>query len=125
MAVFFYTFRAMKWCEDAHLCVSPGLNIYRPLRIHSYGEAVGLQSYLLICRSITHAQRMNAVLQSAGVSGRIFRPPVGLTEKGCSYAIRIGAPYFAQAMRHLRLAQLLPERVFISADNGGYREIVP
>lgn len=82
-----------------------------------------MQNYLLLSRSITHAQRMNAALQRAGVSGRISRPPVGLTDKGCSYAVQIGERYFSEAMQYLRAAQLLPERVFYTAGNGIYREI--
>lgn len=88
-------------------------------------EAVELPNYLLLCRSITHAQRMSAVLERAGVSGRIFRPPVGLTEKGCSYAIRIIAQHFPEAMNRLRQAQLFPDRIFYSAGDRRYHEIVP
>ena len=46
--------------------------------------------YLLLSRSITHAQRMSRVLERAGITARFFRPPMGLTDRGCSYAVRIG-----------------------------------
>ncbi len=82
-----------------------------------------MQTYLLLCRSITHAQRMSAALERVGVRGRITRPPVGLTNKGCSYALRIGAAYYDRAMRELAAAQMLPERVFFVSDDGAYREI--
>ena len=42
--------------------------------------------YLLLSRSITHAQRMSRVLERAGITARFFRPPMGLTDRGCSYA---------------------------------------
>ena len=86
-------------------------------------EAVELQHYLLLCRSITHAQRMSAALEYAGVRARISRPPVGLSEKGCSYAVRIGAGAYENAMRVLEAARLFPERVFIISTDGVYREI--
>jgi len=92
--------------------------------IHSYGEAVELQNYLLLCRSITHAQRMSSALERVGVRGRIFRPPLGLTDRGCSYAVGIGARYLEAAMRQLRTEQLLPEHVFYAAGDGTYREIM-
>lgn len=101
------------------------VNISGGAGIHSYGEAVDLQNYLLLCRSITHAQRMRSILERAGISGQIFRPPVALTERGCSYAVRIGTHYLPEAMRQLRQAQILPERVFYAAGDGGYREIFP
>ena len=86
-------------------------------------EAVELQSYLLLCRSITHAQRMSMALERVGVRGRITRPPVGLTAKGCAYAVRVGAPHYESAMRELTAAQILPERVFFETGDGVYREI--
>ena len=82
-----------------------------------------MQHYLLLCRSITHAQRMSNALEYAGVRARISRPPVGLSDKGCSYAVRIGAAFYDEAMRQLAAARLLPERVFFVSDDGAYREI--
>lgn len=87
-------------------------------------EAVELKNYLLLCRSITHAQRMSNALEYAGVRARISRPPVGLSDKGCSYAVRIAAAYYDEAMRVLGAARLLPERVFFVSDDGAYREIL-
>lgn len=84
-----------------------------------------MQNYLLLCRSITHAQRMNTALERAGVRGRIFRPPLGLTDRGCSYAVGIGMRYLETAMHQLRAEQLLPERIFYAVGDGTYREIMP
>ena len=84
-----------------------------------------MQNYLLLCRSITHAQRMSSALERIGVRGRIFRPPVGLTDRGCSYAVGIGTRYLETAMRQLRAEQLLPERIFYGVGDGTYREIMP
>ena len=39
--------------------------------------------YLLLSRSITHAQRMSRTLERAGITARFFRPPMGLTGPGC------------------------------------------
>ena len=86
-------------------------------------EAVELQHYLLLCRSITHAQRMNEALEYAGVRARISRPPVGLSEKGCSYAVRIGAGAYDNAMQVFAAARLFPERVFFVSADGAYQEI--
>ena len=82
-----------------------------------------MQSYLLLCRSITHAQRMSMALERVGVRGRITRPPVDMTAKGCAYAVRIGAAHYESAMRELTAAQVLPERVFFVPGDGVYREI--
>ena len=81
--------------------------------------------YLLLSRSITHAQRMHSVLGKNGISSRVFRPPVGLTEQGCGYAVRVAERDFATAVFHLRGAELLPVRVFFNAGDGAFREIRP
>ena len=47
--------------------------------------------YLLLSRSITHAQRMSGVLERAGITARFFRPPMGLTDRSCGYAVRVSA----------------------------------
>ena len=81
--------------------------------------------YLLLSRSITHAQRMGLKLEQMGVSNRIIRPPLGLTDKGCSYALRIAEAHFPAAMRQLEAFGLLPVRVFYAPGDGASREIKP
>lgn len=81
--------------------------------------------YLLLSRSITHAQRMNAGLERIGIHNSFFRPPVGLTDKGCSYALRVAAPHFPAAIEHLKALQLMPVRVFYAAGDGAFHEIMP
>lgn len=82
-----------------------------------------MQYYLLLCRSITHAQRMSMALERVGVRGRITRPPVGLTAKGCAYAVVVGETHYERAMRELAAAQIIPERVLFLSGDGVYREI--
>ncbi len=89
------------------------------------GEAVQLAYYLLLSRSITHAQRMSASLERMGVNSRIFRPPLGLSDKGCSYALRVNAAHFLAAMKELQASDLLPVRVFYAPGDGAYHEIEP
>lgn len=81
--------------------------------------------YLLLSRSITHAQRMNAGLERIGIHSSIFRPPVDLTDKGCSYAIHVSALHFTAAMEQLRALQLMPVRVFYTVGDGVFREMLP
>ena len=78
--------------------------------------------YLLLSRSITHAQRMSRALEQAGISAAFFRPPVGLTDRGCSYAVRIGERYFPSALARLRSLDLLPMRIMLHRD-GVYSEV--
>lgn len=79
--------------------------------------------YLLLSRSITHAQRMSHTLERAGLAARFFRPPMGLTDRGCSYAVRIAAGALPAAMEVLRRAELMPLRVFYTADGRSFGEV--
>ena len=78
--------------------------------------------YLLLSRSITHAQRMSRVLERAGITARFFRPPMGLTDRGCSYAARIGEGSLPAAMERLRSEGLVPMRVFYAESDGSFSE---
>lgn len=78
--------------------------------------------YLLLSRSITHAQRMSRVLERAGITARFFRPPMGLTDRGCSYAVRIGEGSLPAAMERLRSEGLVPMRVFYAESDGSFSE---
>ena len=87
------------------------------------GEAVALPYYLLLSRSITHAQRMSRILERSGITARFFRPPMGLTDRGCSYAVRIAEGYLPTAMERLRAEGLLPMRVFYAGADGSFSEV--
>ena len=79
--------------------------------------------YLLLSRSITHAQRMSRTLERAGITARFFRPPMGLTDRGCSYAVRVGEGSLSAALRRLREDGLMPMRVFYTGSDGSFSEI--
>lgn len=79
--------------------------------------------YLLLSRSITHAQRMSRTLERAGITARFFRPPMGLTDRGCSYAVRVGEGSPPAALRRLREDGLMPMRVFYTGSDGSFSEI--
>ena len=79
--------------------------------------------YLLLSRSITHAQRMSRSLERAGITARFFRPPMGLTDRGCSYAVRVSGDSLTAAMARLRTEGLLPMRVFRAESDGTFSEM--
>ena len=81
--------------------------------------------YLLLSRSITHAQRMSRTLERGGITARFYRPPMGLTDRGCSYAVRISEKDLPAAMRRLREAGLAPMRIFRVGRDGTFSETNP
>ena len=113
--------------RDSRL-LQPAISFWHALAstgIQFYGEAVALAYYLLLSRSITHVQRMSIALERGGIKATILRPPLGLTDKGCSYALRVVSSNMASAMERLRDAQVMPVRIFYTAGDGAYQEFVP
>ena len=77
--------------------------------------------YLLLCRSITYAQRMSGALEQAGISARVLRPPVGLTDRGCAYGVRLRPGTLEAALTCLQAAGIKPLAVYHHTREG-YRE---
>ncbi len=77
---------------------------------------------LILCRSVTQAQRGGMLLSRAGITNRIFRSPAGLTERGCSYSIRITPEHLRYAMELLRRNGILPVKV-VAQGPDGYAEV--
>ncbi len=82
-----------------------------------------MDHYLLIARTITQAQRMVQVLNAGGIRVQIFRAPAGLTDRGCSYAVRIPGEQLNQVLQRLEAASLQPVSVFQHGADG-YKKVV-
>lgn len=79
--------------------------------------------YLIVCRSLTYAQRTEKALSRAGIPGHILRSPKVITSEGCSHSVRVSERYLAPALVALSRAGLSPKRVFILQADGAYREV--
>lgn len=79
--------------------------------------------YLIVCRSLTYAQRTAAALERVGISARVLRSPKSISGEGCSHSVKISQRSLPQALQVLQRAGLPPKRVFITAGNGSYEEV--
>ena len=68
-----------------------------------------MERYLLVARSITHAQQMMKVLDRAGIRTRVLRASAELTGRGCGYTL--GERNYAAAIRRLQDAQVEPVKI--------------
>lgn len=80
-------------------------------------------SDLIVCRSLTYAQRTAAVLERVGISGSILRTPAHLAEKGCSYAVKVPHKRLTDALSALKQAGLSPTGIYTALGNERYREV--
>lgn len=80
--------------------------------------------YLLLCRSLTYAQRSARFLERKGVTATVIKAPPAASANGCAYALRVAERYYHTAMELLRSADLAPKRVF-TVMNGELKEVAP
>ena len=83
-----------------------------------------MEQYLILARSVTYAQRMQRVLERAGVRCRIQRAPRDLTDLGCAYVLRVAAQELTPALLAIHREGLGPVQVFLN-QRGIYREVSP
>ena len=82
--------------------------------------------YLIMCRSLTYAQRAANALERAGIPVRLLRSPAEISPTGCSYSVKLPARYLSRAMTVLNRNRLPYGGIYVKgADYGGYREVEP
>lgn len=84
-----------------------------------------MSSYLVMCRSLTYAQRAVRILERSGITAVIAKAPSGLSAEGCTYGIKISDKNFTIALSYLKSAGFNYGKVFVIAPAGEYREVQP
>lgn len=79
--------------------------------------------YLIMCRSLTYAQRTSTVLERAGILARTIRSPKRISDGGCGYSVKIAKRDLEVATELLNRAGLEPKRVFAAMSDGNYMEM--
>lgn len=79
--------------------------------------------YLIMCRSLTHAQRMSRALERAGISARVLRSPAEISPSGCSYSVKIAAQTLSRALPVLNRMHLTHGGVYVGTAGYGYQEV--
>lgn len=79
--------------------------------------------YLIICRSLTYAQKTEAALERAGITAHIMRSPRTISGTGCSHAVKVSERRLADALTVLKRVDMAPERVYIMSADGSYKEV--
>ena len=78
--------------------------------------------YLIVCRSLTYAQRTAAALERTGITARVLRSPKSIAGEGCSHSVKISQRSLPEALLVLQRADLTPKRIFITAGAGSDQE---
>lgn len=81
--------------------------------------------YLIICRSLTYAQRTARILERAGISGYVMRTPKLISKEGCNYCVKVSEQRLAEALKVLQREGMTPKQVYLQSADGEYREVKP
>ena len=79
--------------------------------------------YLIICRSLTYAQRTAHVLERARRTYPGMPARKVISREGCGYCVRIAERRLTDALVVLRREGLAPKQVFLQSADGGYSEV--
>ena len=89
------------------------------------GVNVSVIYYLIICRSLTYAQRTARILERAGISGHIMRAPKLISKEGCGYCVKLSERRLTDALRVLQREGMPPRQVYLQDAEGIYSEVQP
>lgn len=81
------------------------------------------QDCLIMFRSLTYAQRAAHLLERAGVTATVRKAPPGLTDRGCTYCVRIRSGRLDSALALLEQRGISRGKVFLLRAEGGYQEV--
>ena len=81
-----------------------------------------MKGILLTSKSLTFAQKMKIILNSAGIIANIVRPDIEITQSSCAYAVLIQETFFPEAIEKLSKKGIAPVRAFLISEDR-YEEI--
>lgn len=79
--------------------------------------------YLIICRSLTYAQRTAKTLERAGITAILTKTPQNISVEGCGYCVKVSEKRLADALVALKNEELTPRRIFVLFSDGHYSEV--
>lgn len=82
-----------------------------------------MQYYLILCRSLTYAQRAQRTIERAGGSGTVVKAPQEVTSGGCTYGVRVPAGKFELSMTALRKSGLPIGKTYRYESDGSLKEV--
>ena len=80
-------------------------------------------NYIIMCKSLTYAQRSAKALERAGIMASVGRTPGAISSEGCAYSIKISERRLNEAMGIIRNAGLNPGRIYKLDANGAAAEV--
>ena len=81
-----------------------------------------MTQYLIMCTSLTNAQRSQRLLERAGINASVVKAPQGLNTLGCGYSLSLYNG-INEAISILGRNNMLKGKVFMRQQNFDYTEV--
>lgn len=79
--------------------------------------------YLLICRSLTYAQRAAKTLEHSGITAIVTKVPQHISPDGCGYCVKVSSKHISNALVTLKDAAFYPIKIFVLYADGNCSEV--
>lgn len=79
--------------------------------------------YLILCKSLTDAQKMAQTLERAGIGAWLSRTPASISPSGCSYSVKIARQEKERAAAVIRTFGLPYLNVYVGMAGQEYQEV--
>lgn len=83
-----------------------------------------MEQNLIMCRSLTYAQKAMRTLERGGVTVALLRVPQSVSQTGCSYGLRVSARYLDYSLDLLKEKQNPYGKVFRYLPDGSLEEVI-
>ena len=80
---------------------------------------------IILCRSLTTAQRAAGTLNREGIFASVTKAPQSANPRGCTYGVKVGERNLSRALGVLRNAGIRTGKVFALDPWGDVREVMP
>ena len=79
--------------------------------------------YLIMCRSLTYAQRALYTMERSGISGSLVKVPQSVSQTGCSYGVKVASRRVRAGTELLKKHQIPYGKVFRYLQDGTMEEV--
>jgi hypothetical protein len=79
--------------------------------------------YLIMCRSLTYAQRIVQTLERSGINAWLVRSPASISPSGCSHSVKIAQRNLPKALTVLNRVKLPYLGIYVGSPEEGYQEV--
>ena len=82
-----------------------------------------MEYHLIMCRSLTYAQKAVYILERGGMSVNLVKVPQSVSKTGCSYGVRVPSYRVKECLMLLKAKQASYGKIFRYLSDGRMEEV--